>query len=65
MNDNNFNVSSHIKQSSTNKDTMSMRTFTVGNTTCCDISLFQKDKKFFRKGYDYSWVRMIIAMKEA
>lgn len=42
-----------------------MRTFTVGNTTCCDISLFQKDKKFFRKGYDYSWVRMIIAMKEA
>lgn len=62
-NDNHFNISSHIKQSSSNKDSMSIRSFTVGSTTSCDISLYQKDKKFFRKGYDYSWARLIIAMK--
>lgn len=41
-----------------------MRSFTVETMTNCSITLYQKDKKFFRKKYEYNWARMMVAMKE-
>lgn len=45
----NYHSTCNLKQ--TTKDPISVRSFTVESTTGCDITLTQKDRKFFRQGY--------------
>lgn len=57
-----FSIGATIKQA---KQTISIRSFKILQYTNCDISLIQKDKKYFRNtGYNYHWCRVIVCLKE-
>ena len=44
---------------------VSLRKFKVEGYGSCVLSLLQKDKKYYRNnGYEYAWMRMIIAVKD-
>lgn len=58
-----FHAACNLKQ--TIKDPISVRSFSIKAATSSEISLIQKDRKFFRKGYDYSWARILVGMKES
>ena len=62
VDDSYFSVGNVIKQG---KDHISLRKFKVDSYTNCNLSLIQKDQKFYRKsGYEYVWIRLMIVMKD-
>lgn len=56
-----------IKQSNKNDkaENVSIRYFKLEEHSECVLSLIQKDMKHYQIGYEYCWMRMIIAQKES
>ena len=65
MSDGTFSVGCVIKQQ---YGSFSLRTFKIDSSSQgshCVLTVSQKDKKYFRNnGYEYTWMRIILATKD-